>query len=72
MAPLTDMIIDVYIDIAPRYKAWVQDVSPFLPGSQRLENALFQWDEVMQRIEERKEGANEDEESVVELRVADA
>ena len=43
-----------------------------MPGSQRLENALFQWDEVMQRIEERKEGANEDEESVVEFRVADA
>ena len=47
-------------------------MSPFLPESQRLENALFQWEEVMQRIEERKEVANDDEESVVELRVADA
>lgn len=39
-------LMDVYIDIAPRHRAWVQDFSPYLPGCERLENALFPWDEV--------------------------
>ena len=34
----SSFIMDVYIDIAPRYQAWVQDISPFLPGCQRLES----------------------------------
>ena len=46
LAPINSFLLDVYIDIAPRYKAWVQDISPYLPGSERLENALFPWDEV--------------------------
>ena len=39
--------MDVYIDIAPNYRAWVQDLSPFLAGCKRLENALFPWDEAL-------------------------
>ena len=36
MAPLDSYLLDVYIDIAPRYKVWVQDFSPFLQGCSRL------------------------------------
>lgn len=33
LKPLQSFILDVYIDIAPRHKAWVQDVSPYIPGT---------------------------------------
>lgn len=46
MAPLDSFVLDVYIDIAPRYKAWVQDIGPYLPDCERLENALLPWSEV--------------------------
>ena len=43
---MSTFLLDVYIDIAPRHRAWVQDFAPYMPGSHRLENALFPWDEV--------------------------
>ena len=39
--------MDVYIDIAPRHKAWVQDISPLLPEFMQ-DSQLFQFDEVSQ------------------------
>ena len=60
--------MDVYIDIAPRYKAWLQDVSPYLQGSQRLESALLTWDELSQLEVQRKE---QGEAFVPEFRTAD-
>ena len=65
---LDTCILDVYIDIAPRYKAWLQDVSPFIPGSDRLENQLFTWAE----LAELGDSASLDEEQVVEIRTADS
>jgi hypothetical protein len=39
-------IADVYIDIAPRHKAWLQDLSPYLADCARLESALLPWEEL--------------------------
>ena len=66
LAPLSCFILDVYIDIAPRHKAWVQDISPYLPGCNRLKNELFPWEDV-EAISE--EATNKDYE--VEIRTAD-
>ncbi len=38
-------ILDVYIDIAPRHKAWVQDVSQLLPEFM-LQSNLFTYEEI--------------------------
>ena len=68
-------LMDVYIDIAPRHRAWVQDFSPYLPGCERLENALFPWDEVTETQlarQQQEEAANELEQNVVEIRTADS
>ena len=67
MAPLNSFLLDVYIDIAPRYKVWVQDLSPFLQGCQKLENALFTWDEISEKLQSIEQG----EEVVVDVRTAD-
>lgn len=45
--PFKTYILDVYIDIAPRHKAWVQDISPLLPEFMQ-DNELFNFDEVQQ------------------------
>jgi len=66
LAPVSSFILDVYIDIAPRHKAWVQDISPYLPGCDRLENALFPWDEVEARSDEAAQ-----EGYIIEIRTAD-
>lgn len=66
--------MDVYIDIAPRYKIWVQDITPFLRNSHRLENALFPWEEIESKIEEKKAEkiSPTEEEVIIEIRTADS
>ena len=65
--PLTSFIADFYIDIAPRYKAYLQDIGPYLPNSECLANALFPWEELAQKSLEAKSS----EEFEVDIRVAD-
>jgi hypothetical protein len=44
------LVVDFYIDIAPRHRAWVQDLSPFLPsegdGDSAVSGCLFEWSEI--------------------------
>ena len=38
----------MYIDVAPDYKAWVQDISPFIPKSPRISSGLFTWEQLVE------------------------
>ena len=46
LQPLDSFILDVYIDIAPRHKVWVQDISPYIPHVERLSSELLHWEEI--------------------------
>jgi len=39
-----NFVMDVYIDIAPNHKPYVQDISPYLPHCARVSGLLFDWD----------------------------
>jgi hypothetical protein len=42
-------IVDVYVDIAPRHRVFVQDISPFLTAeSNGVSPGLFEWTELDQ------------------------
>jgi hypothetical protein len=42
-------VVDVYVDIAPRHRVFVQDVSPLLPAH-GVSPGLFEWAELEQPI----------------------
>jgi hypothetical protein len=41
-------VLDLYVDIAPRHRVFVQDISPYMPATASL---LFEWDELEQPID---------------------
>lgn len=44
-----NFVLDVYVDIAPRHRVFVQDVSPLLP-THEVSPGLFEWEELEQQI----------------------
>ena len=39
---MRDYVLDVYVDIAPRYKVWLIDINPWIPGC--TDSLLFEWE----------------------------
>ena len=71
LQPLESFILDVYIDIAPRHKAWVQDISPYIPYVDKLANALLDWEELTALEQQAAQSKAEGKDFVAEFRTAD-
>ncbi len=41
--------MDIYIDVAPKYKIWLLDINPWLPEVE--DSLLFDWDDLEGNIE---------------------
>ena len=47
---LDHYIIDVYIDVGPRYKVWLIDINPWIKGC--ADSLLFDWEELESKYNE--------------------